>query len=459
MKIIICGAGQVGESIAAHLSEEENDVTIIDQNQERIRKVLDHCDVSGVEGLASYPEVLQKAGIEEADMIIAVTQSDEVNMIVCQIAHSMFSTPLKIARIRAQSYLDPRIEKIYNSENLPIDYKISPELEVSNAVSKRLQIPGAFDVGNFIDGKLQLIGVLCEEDCPLLNVSTRHLKDIFPDLKMNIVAIIRSGEIIVPRDGSHKMEPLDRVYFVCDANQISRCMVAFGHEEKTANSIIIAGGGQIGKNTVNLLNDKMKEINISIIENNRDHANILAEIFANISVINGDALDQDILTEAGISNAETFVSLTNNDEVNILSSLLAKRSGAIRAVTLINKPNYIPLVNTLGINSVISPAQITVSSILSKIRSGSIKSIHSIIEDKGEVLEARALESSKIVGKSLKELKLPKSICIGAIFRKEELIIPIGETIIEVDDTIIIFSDNNSVKKLESILSIRIDLI
>ena len=459
MKIIICGAGQVGESIAGHLSEEENDVTVIDQNQERIRKVLDHCDVSGVEGLASYPEVLQKAGIEEADMIIAVTQSDEVNMIVCQIAHSMFSTPLKIARIRAQSYLDPRIEKIYNSENLPIDYKISPELEVSIAVSKRLQIPGAFDVGNFFDGKLQLIGVLCEEDCPLLNVSTRHLKDIFPDLKMNIVAIIRSGEIIVPRDGSHKMEPLDRVYFVCDTNQISRCMVAFGHEEKTANSIIIAGGGQIGKNTVNLLNDKMKEINISIIENNRDQANILAEIFANISVINGDALDQDILTEAGILNAETFVSLTNNDEVNILSALLAKRCGAIRAVTLINKPNYIPLINTLGINSVISPAQITVSSILSKIRSGSIKSIHSIIEEKGEVLEARALESSKIVGKSLKELKLPKSICIGAIFRKEELIIPRGETIIEVNDNIIIFSDNNSVKKLESILSIRMDLI
>ena len=459
MKIIICGAGQVGESIAAHLSEEENDVTIIDQNQERIRKVLDHCDVSGVEGLASYPEVLQKAGIEEADMIIAVTQSDEVNMIVCQIAHSMFSTPLKIARIRSQSYLDPRIEKIYNSENLPIDFKISPELEVSDAVSRRLQLPGAFDVGNFVDGKLQIIGVLCEEDCPLLGVSTKHLKDIFPDLKMNIVAILRGGELIITRDGSNKMEPYDRVYFVCDINQVMRCMVAFGHEEKTANSIIIAGGGEIGKNTINLLNDKMKEINISVIENNRDQANNLAEKFANISVINGDALDQDILTEAGISNVETFVSLTNNDEVNILSALLAKRSGASRAVTLINKPSYIPLINTLGVNSVISPAQITVSSILSKIRSGSIRAIHSIIEDKGEFIEARALESSKIVGKSLKDLKLPKSICVGAIFRGGDLIIPQGDTIIEVDDIIIVFSDNNSIKKLESILSIRMDLV
>jgi len=459
MKIIICGAGQVGESIAAHLSEEENDVTIIDQNQERIRKVIDHCDVSGVEGLASYPEVLQKAGIEEADMIIAVTQSDEVNMIVCQIAHSMFSTPLKIARIRSQSYLDPRIEKIYNSENLPIDFKISPELEVSDAVSRRLQLPGAFDVGNFVDGKLQIIGVLCEEDCPLLGVSTKHLKDIFPDLKMNIVAILRGGELIITRDGSNKMEPYDRVYFVCDINQVMRCMVAFGHEEKTANSIIIAGGGEIGKNTINLLNDKMKEINISVIENNRDQANNLAEKFANISVINGDALDQDILTEAGISNVETFVSLTNNDEVNILSALLAKRSGASRAVTLINKPSYIPLINTLGVNSVISPAQITVSSILSKIRSGSIRAIHSIIEDKGEFIEARALESSKIVGKSLKDLKLPKSICVGAIFRGDDLIIPQGDTIIEVDDIIIVFSDNNSIKKLESILSIRMDLV
>jgi len=459
MKIIICGAGQVGESIAAHLSEEENDVTIIDQNQDRIRKVLDHCDVSGVEGLASYPEVLQKAGIEEADMIIAVTQSDEVNMIVCQIAHSMFSTPLKIARIRSQSYLDPRIEKIYNSENLPIDFKISPELEVSDAVSRRLQLPGAFDVGNFVDGKLQIIGVICEEDCPLLGVSTKHLKDIFPDLKMNIVAIIRAGEIIITRDGSNKMEAFDRVYFVCDVSQVMRCMVAFGHEEKAANSIIIAGGGEIGKNTINLLNDKMKEINISIIENNWDQANHLAEKFANISVINGDALDQDILTEAGISNVETFVSLTNNDEVNILSALLAKRSGATRAVTLINKPSYIPLINTLGVNSVISPAQITVSSILSKIRSGSIRAIHSIIEDKGEFIEARALESSKIVGKPLKDLKLPKSICVGAIFRENDLIIPQGDTIIEVNDIIVVFSDNNSIKKLESILSIRMDLV
>ena len=459
MKIIICGAGQVGESIASHLSEEENDVTVIDQNQERLRKVLDHSDVSGVEGLASYPEVLKQAGIDEADMIIAVTQSDEVNMIVCQIAHSIFSTPLKIARIRSQSYLDPRIEKIYNSENLPIDYKISPEQEVSKAVSKRLQLPGAFDVGDFVDGKLQLIGVLCEEHCPLLGVTTRHLKDLFPELTMNIIAIIRSGEVIVPRDGTEKMEVFDRVYFVCDSSQISRCMLAFGHEEKTANSIIIAGGGEIGKNTVNILNEKMKELNISIIENNRDQANYLAEIFTNISVINGNALDQDILTEAGIQNTETFVSLTNNDEVNILSALLAKRSGAIRAITLINKPSYIPLINTLGVNSVISPAQITVSSILSKIRSGSIKSIHSIIEERGEVFEARALESSNIVGKPLKSLKLPKSICIGAIYKESKIIIPKGDTIIEVNDIIIIFAEKKLVKKLETILSIRMDLI
>ena len=459
MKIIICGAGQVGESIASHLAEEDNDVTIIDQNQERLRRVLDHSDVSGVEGLASYPEVLQKAGVEETDMVIAVTQSDEVNMIVCQIAHSMFSTPLKIARIRSQSYLDPRIEEIYNSENLPIDYKISPEHEVSIAVSKRLQIPGAFDVANLADGNLQLIGVICEEDCPLLDVPTRHLKDLFPDLKLNIIAIIRSGEIIIPRDGTHKMKALDRVYFVCDVNQIKRSMDAFGHEEKTANSIIIAGGGEIGKKTVGILQDKMKDIKISIIENNRDQANSLAEIFPNVSVINGDALDPEILNESGILNAETFVSLTNNDEVNILSALLARRSGAVRAVTLINKPSYIPLINTLGVNSVISPAQITVSSILSKIRSGSIKSIHSIIEEKGEVIEARALESSKIVGKPLNSLKLPKSICIGAVYKGKQLVIPVGETVIDVDDTLIIFVKKDAIKKLESVLSIRMDLI
>ena len=459
MKIIICGAGQVGESMASHLAEEYNDVTIIDQNQERLRKVLDHVDVSGVEGLASYPEVLQQAGIEQADMIIAVTQSDEVNMIVCQIAHSMFSTPKKIARIRAQSYLDPRLEEIYNSENLPIDYKISPEHEVSLAVSKRLQIPGAFDVANFIDGKIQLIGVICSENCPILGVTTRHLIDLFPDLKMNIIAILRDGDVLVPRNGNNKMVVNDRVYFLCDTDHISRCMVAFGHEEQTANSVIIAGGGEIGKKSVEMIIDRMKDVNITLIETKRERANYLAETFPNVSVINGDALDPEILEEAGISSAETFIALSNNDEVNILSSLLAKRSGAIRSVTLVNKPSYIPLINTLGINSIVSPSQITVSSILSKIRSGSIKSIHSIIEEKGEVIEARALESSKIVGKPLNKLKLPKSICIGAIYKDNIFVMPRGETIIEVDDIIILFVKKDYVKKIESILSIRMQLM
>ncbi len=458
MKIIICEAGQVGASIAAHLSEENNDVTIIDQNQERLRKVMDHSDVSAVEGLASYPEVLQQAGIEQADMILAVTQSDEVNMIVCQIAHSIFSTPMKIARIRSVSYLDPRIEKIYNAEDLPIDYKISPEQEVSIAVSRRLQVPGAFDVANFVEGKIQLIGLLCTEECPILGVSTRHLLDLFPDLQMNIVAILRSDEVLIPRDGTHKMEVNDRVYFVCDTSHIKRAMSSFGHEEQTANSIIIAGGGEIGKKTIEILNKNMQDINITIIENNRDRANYLAEIFPNISIINGDALDPDIITESGVNTAETFVALSNNDEVNILSSLLAKTSGALRAVTLVNMPTYIPLVNTLGINSVISPAQITVSSILARIRSGNIQTIHSIIEEKGEVIEARALESSKIVGKSLRNQKLPKSICIGSIIRDNEMIIPNGDTIIEVNDIMIIFATRDSVKKLESILSINTGL-
>ena len=303
-----------------------------------------------------------------------------------------------------------------------------------------------------------MIGVLCTEDCPILGVSTRHLLDLFPDLKMNIVAILRSGEVIIPRDGSHKMQVNDRVYFVCDADHIKRAMISFGHEEQTANSIIIAGGGEIGKKTVEILSKNMKDINISIIEYNRERANYLAEIFPNISIINGDALDPDIIEESGVKTAETFVALSNNDEVNILSSLLAKTSGALRAVTLVNMPTYIPLVNTLGINSVISPAQITVSSILARIRSGNIQAIHSIIEEKGEVIEARALESSKIVGKELRKLKLPKSICLGSIIRNDEIVIPNGDTIIEVNDIMLIFSTRESIKKLESILSINIDL-
>ena len=459
MKVIVCGAGQVGTSIATHLSEEGYDVTIIDHDIERLRKVIDHADVKGVEGLASFPEILQRAGVETADIILAVTLSDEVNMIVCQIAHSVFSTPIKIARIRSQSYLDPRIENIYTPENLPIDYKISPEFEVSEAVSRSLQIPGAFDVANFGEGKLKVIGLICDDECPIINVSIRNLVDLFPDLNINIVAILRGSELIVPRDGNDMLAINDRVYFVCSSDHVGRAMAAFGHDERRANSIIIAGGGEIGKRVVENLVNNTQEINISLIEKDKNRANNLAEIFSDISVINGDALDPEILEEAGINNSETFVAVSNNDEVNILSSLLAKRSGALRAVTLVNLPGFIPLVNTLGINSVISPPQITVSSILSKIRSQSITSIHSIIEDKGEVIEARVLETSSIIGKPLNKLKLPKTISIGAIIRDELLIFPNGNTIIDVGDIIAVFSKRETVKKLESLLSIRMKLV
>jgi trk system potassium uptake protein TrkA len=456
MKVVICGAGQVGTSIAQHLASENNDVTVIDQEASLVRKISETLDVRGLQGLASQPNVLQQAGAAEADMLIAVTFSDEVNMVACQVGHSLFDIPTKIARIRQQEYLKPIWGDLYSRDNMPIDVIISPEREVARAIGRRLQVPGAFDVVPMGDGKVRVVGVRCDEDCPIINTPMRQLTQLFPDLNIVIVGIIRDDKGIVPRSDDQMLAG-DHVYFVCDSDHLGRAMASFGHEEAEGRSVIIAGGGNIGLTLAEEIEMEHAGVRAKVIEFNTERAKYVAQTLDHTMVLNGDVLDLEILEEANVSQTETFVAVSNDDEVNIIGSLLAKRAGAKRTVALINKHSYGQLITTLGIDAVVNPRVITVSSILQHVRRGRIRSIYSVREDFGEVIEAEALETSPMVGKTLREAKLPGGVIIGAILRDEKVIVPRGDTIVNAHDRVILFSTYEAVKRVEKLFSVRLD--
>ena len=457
MKIVICGAGRVGMSIAEHLSTEENDITVIDSSIDAIQKITELYDVQGVHGLASYPNILKDAGISEAEMIIAVTDSDEINIIACQIANLVYNTPTKIARIRAREYLTDDFVEIFQDEKIPIDHIISPEEEVASSIVKQWRTPGAFDVAEFCKSSVTMLGILCNENCPILDTPLRQLIDLFPDLNATVMAIIRGTELIVPRSGDDVLEKNDRIYLACPTDQIERTLAAFGHLEIASRKVTISGAGNIGIMIGKMINNISPETSLTYIELDKDIAKFAAEQLEFASIISGDTLDPSIIKEARVSGS-SYIAATNHDEVNILSSLLAKRSGSTHTVALINQPAFFPLVNSLEMEAVVSPPVITVSSILQFIRKGQVEAVHSIIEDFGEVISVEALETSPIIGKPLKEIKLPKDVSIGAIVKKGNKIFPPrGNTIIDPTDKLVIFVPVKSIKKVQDLLSVRLD--
>jgi trk system potassium uptake protein len=456
MKVIVCGAGQVGSSIARQLALESNDVTVVDQSSKLIAQISDTIDVQGVVGHASRPDVLERAGAEDADMIIAVTYADEVNMIACQVAHSLFDVPTKIARVRHQSYLQPMWSNLFSRDNMPIDVIISPEIEVAHAVTRRLQVPGAFEMIPMVDDKVRLLGVRCGEDCPLVHTPLRQLTQLFPDLNIVIVGLMRDNVPIVP-SGNDQMLPGDEVYFVVDTEHLPRAMAAFGHEETEARRLLIFGAGNIGLFLAQQLESEFPWVRAKLIENDRERAKDVAGKLENTVVLYGDVLDPEILDEANVGAAETVVSVTNDDETNILASLLAKKHGAKRVITLINKSSYEPLVAPLGIDVVVSPRNITVSTILQHVRRGRIHSVHTLREGFGELIEAEALETSPLVNTPLKEVNLPAGVLIGAIVRDNEIITPRGNTIVLVGDRVVLFAAADQVRKVENMFSVQLE--
>ncbi|MCK4939255.1 MAG: Trk system potassium transporter TrkA [Rhodospirillaceae bacterium] len=456
MKVIICGAGQVGFNIARHLSLENNDVTIIDQSAELVRRISDTLDVKGIIGQASRPDVLDRAGAKDADMIIAVTAYDETNMVSCQVAHSLFDVPTKIARIRYQGYLQPMWANLFSREHMPIDVIISPEIEVARAIKRRLEVPGAFEMIPLVDGKVKLLGVRCGDACPLVNTPLKQISQLFPNLNITIIGILRDGNVIIP-SANDELSPGDAVYFVVDSEQQERALSAFGHEETEARRLVIFGGGNIGMFLAEELEESGQNLNVKLVELDPERAEKAATKLKKTTVIRADVLESNIIEEANIGHAEAVIAVTNDDETNILSSLLAKRAGAKRAITLINKTAYDPLIGSLGIDVVVEPRNITVSTIIQHVRRGRIHSVHTLGENYGELIEAEALETSPLVGVPLRDAKLPDGVLIGAIVRGDEVITPRGDTVAQTGDRIVVFAASDVIRKVEKMFSVQLE--
>ncbi len=456
MKVIVCGAGQVGFSIARQLATEGNDVVVVDRSPELVQRVNDMLDVRGLVGHASSPDVLERAGAPDSELIIAVTFADEVNMVACQVAHSLFNVPTKIARVRRQDYLRSIWADLFSRDHLPIDVIISPEIEVARSVKRRLEVPGAFDTIPFVDGRVRVMGVNVVDETPVINTPLQQLTELFPDLNIVVVGIYRGETMIVPA-GEDQMLPGDEVYFVADADHVPRALSLFGHEEIEARRVIIVGGGNIGLYLAQQLEAENPAVRTKIIEFDRTQAERCADLLERTVVINGDALDREILDEANIANTETIVAVANDDEVNILASLLGKRYGAQRAVTLINNAGYGPLISSLGIDAAVNPRATTVSTILQHVRRGRIRGVHSLRDGLAEVIEAEAMETSPIVGTPLKEARLPAGILIGALVRGKNVVIPRGDTVIQAHDRVVIFATADMVKRVEKMFAVRLD--
>ncbi len=457
MRVIICGAGQVGYNIANYLSREDNDVTIIDVDAALIAQINDDLDVNGVVGYASNPDTLKAAGANDADMIIAVTMSDEVNMVACQIGHSLFSIPKKIARIREQSYLDPAWSNLFSRSHMPIDVIISPELVIANDIYQRLSVPGTTFVNTLADGKAHMVGVICLEDCPVINTPLAHLSNLFADLSFKVISILRNNKPIIP-DDDEQLEVDDEAYFVVDTKHLERVLAAFGHEEKEARNIVITGGGNIGLGLANMLLERSRGVQIKMIEKSGARARYLSEQLENIIVLKGNGLDKEILEEASIDHVETYVAVTNDDESNILGSLLAKQYGCKRVITLVNNEVYTPLVGPLGIDAMVLPKSTIVATIMQHVRRGRIKGLHNLRDGFAEVIEAEVSETSSIANTSIEELNLPRDIIIGAIIREDEVLMPDPEMVIKPDDLVVILASREQVQHVEKMFSVQVDL-
>ena len=413
MKVIICGAGQVGWQIARHLSGEKNDVTVVDSNADLVRRASETLDVQGVAGFASYPDVLEKAGARDADMIIAATHSDEVNMVTCQVAHSIFSVPRKIARLRSQSYLDAIYSDLYRRDHLPIDVVISPEREVAEAALQRLAAPAAFDTESFMNGRAQLLGIALTEECPVLMTPLRQLNELFPTLRAIVVGVRRDeGKLFAPSPMDILMAG-DRIYVFTHIEDVNRTLEVFGKRTKKQERLIIIGGGNVGLAVARALEARTDRIRAKIIERSRSRAEFAADNLTRTIVLNGDGMDMDILAEAAIERADAVLAVTDDDKTNLLAAVRAKQAGCPMAIALVNDPTLAPLMGALDIDAYINPRATTVSSILRHIRHGKVRAVYSIGDAEAELVEAQVLATSPLAGKLVRDVDFPEGVLVG----------------------------------------------
>ena len=456
MKVIICGAGQVGWQIARHLSSENNDVTVVDKDPELVRRATDSLDVGGITGFASYPDILERAGARDADMIIAATFSDEVNMVTCQIAHSVFSVPRKIARLRAQSYLDAIYSDLYRRDHLPIDVVISPEKEVAEAAIQRLQAPATFDTELFLDGKAQLIGVALDESCAVLNTPLRQLSELFSTLRAIVVGVRREGVLFAPEPGDQLFAG-DQIYIFTHTEDLGRTLEIFGKSAKKRERIIIIGGGNVGLAVAQSLEERTDRIRAKVIEKNRDTAEKAADALERTIVLHGDGMDMELLSEASIEKADAVLAVTHDDKTNLLVATRAKAAGCPMSIALVNDPTLSSLMSPLGIDAFINPRTTTVSSILRHIRHGRVREVYSIGDAEAEVIEAQVLAPSPISDQLVRDIEFPEGVLVGAIKKGNEVVRPTASTKIEEGDVIALFCMSSDIPEVERLLQVNID--
>jgi len=457
MKIIILGAGQVGSSVAANLCSEANDISIVDTNPECLQALSERYDLKTVQGVASYPSVLAQAGARDADMILAVTNSDEINMIACQVAYTLFHTPTKIARVRNTEYL--KKTALFAQEALPIDVLISPEQIVTEYIEKLISFPGALQVLDFAQGKAQMVAVRAYYNGPLAGRKVCELVGDMSDLEIRIVALFRAGKSVIP-DGDTVIEPDDEVFIIGAPKHIRSLLKNIRKGEKAAKRVIIAGGGNIGLRLAKVLEDRCQ---VKLIELNGARANEASVQLSKAIVLRGDAADEDLLIEENIENTDVFCALTNADEANIISSMLAKRLGANKVMALINRAAYVDLVQSSVIDIAISPQQATIGSLLAHIRRGDVVVVHSLRRGAAEAIEAIAhgdAGSSKVVGRRLDEIRLPSAASIGAIVRGDNVLIAHHNMVIEADDHVILLvADKKQVPEVEKLFQVGVTFL
>ncbi|PCH62914.1 MAG: Trk system potassium transporter TrkA [SAR86 cluster bacterium] len=452
MKIIILGANQVGSSLAETLANEDNDITVIDTDMALLRELKDRIDISTITGQGSHPDVLERAGGEDADMIIAVSESDEINMVACRVAFTLFKTPKKICRLRSTSYLVS--DKLFGKGGLAVDVVISPEHIVSNYISSLIDLPGALQVLDFAEGRVQLVAVKAYYGGPLVGQEIRLLRQHMPNIDTRVAAIFRRDRPIIP-DGSTVIEADDEVFFIAAQKNILAVLSELRRLDRPYKRLMIAGGGNIG---LRLAQDLEKRYQVKLIEHNAQRCKYLSEQLDRTIVLHGEASQQDLLLEENIEVTDVFLALTNDDEANIMSSLLAKRLGAKKVMTLINNPAYVDLVQGGEIDIAISPQQATIGSLLTHVRRGDVVNVHSLRRGAAEAIEAIAhgdRQSSKVIGRTLKQIDLPEGTTIGAIVRDNEVLIAHDHLIVEPDDHVILFLvDRKRIPEVERLFQV-----
>ena len=447
MKIIILGAGQVGSTLAENLANEQNDITVVDQHASSLEELQERLDIRTVEGNAAHPSTLRRAGADDADMLIAVTDGDETNMLACQIAYMLFQTPTKIARVRASEYL--KEEKLFGPGALPVDMHISPEQLVTENILRLIEYPGALQVVDFAEGRVRLVAVKAHFGGPLVSRQLKELPQHLPGVDARVAAIYRRGRPMIP-EGDTVIEADDEVFFIAAREHIPKIIAELRRKDKPVKRVMLAGGGNIGLRLARSLEDK---IQVKIIERSRDRARLLSAQLNHAIVLCGDGANEALLREENIEDIDIFCAITNDDEANILSAMLAKRLGARKALCLINRVSYVDLVEGSSIDIAISPQQTTISALLAHVRRGDVVRVHSLRRGAAEAIEAVAhgdRHNSKVVGRRLQEIKLPPGTTIGAIVRGDEVIIAHHDTLIEAEDHVILFIiDKKQAKEVE----------